>query len=162
MSFYIITTPLPSQMECLWLLAWKRLANKATHGRIQQKEKHGLTRDTNNINIFPRIGKTSWNSLNHNLELLIQILQEEMVCLFVFPETAVDDISDSSESWRVSWSSPEQGIYSSVIFQAPFSESKWLISSISIDVYLRNLHLQRVVSFRNFYITETSGSIQDI
>lgn len=154
MSFYIITTLLPDQMECLWLLAWKQLANKATHGRIQQKEKHGLTWNTDNINIFSRMGKTSWNSVNHNLELLIQILQEEIDYYYYYyflSETAVDDISDSLESWRVSWSPPEQGIYSSVVFQAPFSESKWLTNSISTDVCSCNLHLRRILSFRNLY-----------
>lgn len=77
MSFYIITTLLPSQMECLWLLAWKWLANKATHGRIQQQEKHGLTWDAKQYKYLSKKGKGRWNSLNHNLELLVQILQGE-------------------------------------------------------------------------------------
>lgn len=133
MSFYIITTPLPNQMECLWLLAWKRLANKATHGRIQRKEKHGLTWDTNNINIFPRMKKTSWNSLNHSLELLSQTLQEEIEIL---SEAAGEDISERSGSWGVSWSPPELGIYSSLVFETLFSESnRQQIASVQMCVY---------------------------
>lgn len=155
MSFYIITTLLPSQMECLWLLAWKWLANKATHGRIQQQEKHGLTWDAKQYKYLSKKGKGRWNSLNHNLELLVQILQGE---IFFFPGTIVDDISDSSERWRISWSPPVQGISISVVFQNHFSESKWLTNRISTDVCSCSLHLWRALSFKTSYIRETNSS----
>lgn len=151
MSLYIITTLLPNQMECLWLLAWKRLANKATHGRIQQKEKHDLTWDANNINIFPRIGKTSWNSSSHNLKLLIQILQEEIEFFFflklqwmTFPKA-----EESAETHR------SRGFIALWYFRHPFREQ---ITSVQMCAYATYIFEVSSV-LETSYMTENSGSI---
>lgn len=114
----------------------------------------------NNINISPRKGEASWNSYNHNLELLVQILQGEF---FFPPETVVDDISDKVDKDEKSAEAHQcMGFLFLWYFRNPFQRANgWQIGSVQMCVHATYTYEGPLV-LKTSYTREKNGSIWDI